>query len=62
MNLNLKMYQKLERLNLADLSAAVATVLGKRGSLFAVSVEPRSVVAGGAHAKDAGDLPMGFVR
>jgi hypothetical protein len=62
MNLNLKMYRKLDLLNLAGENAAFVPVLGKRGSLFAVSAEPRSVSVVGAHAKDAGDSPMAFAR
>jgi hypothetical protein len=62
MNLNLKMYQKLELLTLAGGNDAFVPVLGKRGLLFVVSAEPRPVSGEDAHAKDAEDSPMAFVR
>jgi len=58
----LKMYQKLEHLSSADANVAVALASGRKGSLFVVFVEPRSVFEEGARVKGVEGSPMVFVR
>jgi hypothetical protein len=62
MKMYLKRYRKLEHLSPADVNVAVALVSGRRGSLFAVFVEPRSVSEEGVRVKDVEGSPTAFAR
>jgi len=62
MKMYLKRYQKLEHLSPVGASVAGGLVSEKRGSSYAVFVEPRFVFEEGARVKDAEGSPMAFAR